>query len=116
MMKHTLLKQVISYGAILPISISLLASCASTDVASSDAEKSKTAQSIPADKFDLSHWKMNVPVDLNNDKKIDTITVKEMQTYSHPDFFYLDKNGGMVFTAPNKAITFDEVHYVYLMN
>jgi poly(beta-D-mannuronate) lyase len=105
MMKHNILKQVIGYGAILPISISLLASCASSNIASSDADKSNTTQSIPADKFDMSHWKMNVPVDLNNDNKIDTITVKEMQTYSHPDFFYLDENGGMVFTAPNKAIT-----------
>jgi poly(beta-D-mannuronate) lyase len=28
-----------------------------------------------------------------------------MQGYSHPDFFYLDENGGMVFATPNKAIT-----------
>jgi len=26
---------------------------------------------VPASKFDLSQWKINVPVDLNNDGKID---------------------------------------------
>lgn len=104
-MTHNRLKQVFTYGAILPISISLITSCANNETASSIVEKSSLVQSIPANTYDLSHWKMNVPVDLNNDKKIDTISVAEMQSYSHPDFFYLDGNGGMVFTAPNKAIT-----------
>jgi len=104
-MKHNLLKQMINYGAVLPISITLLASCANTENNVASSEKTTAVESIPADKFDLSHWKMNVPVDLNNDGKIDTITVKEMQTYAHPDFFYLDENGGMVFAAPNKALT-----------
>lgn len=60
---------------------------------------------VPADRFDLSHWKITLPMDANRDGKIDEIDVQEIQTYSHPDYFYLDDNGGMVFTAPNKAIT-----------
>jgi len=60
---------------------------------------------VPAEKFDLSEWKITVPLDKNKDKKADDIDVKKLQKYSHPDFFYLDDNGGLVFASPNKAIT-----------
>jgi hypothetical protein len=60
---------------------------------------------VPADKFDLSEWYITLPVDENNDNKADNISVEEIQSFSHPDFFYLDENGGMVFTSPNKALT-----------
>lgn len=68
---------------------------------------SASAQSdrVPGDVFDLSEWNMTVPIDENKDKKPDTITVKKIQTYSHPDFFYLDENDHLVFAAPNKAAT-----------
>lgn len=59
----------------------------------------------PADKFDLTQWKMNIPTDANNDGKVDAISVPEMQSFSHPDFFYLNDEGHMVFTTPNKAFT-----------
>lgn len=59
----------------------------------------------PASKFDLSEWKITLPLDDNKDKKADEIKVAQMKNYSHPDFFYLDENGGMVFVAPNKATT-----------
>ena len=83
-------------AAVTPL---LFMGCASTStpVASNVA--------VPASKFDLSQWKINVPVDLNNDGKIDTVDVEEIQTYAHPDFFYLDDQGYMVFTSPNKALT-----------
>lgn len=61
--------------------------------------------SVPADKFDLNHWKITMPFDLDNNGKIDEIDVAEIQNYSHPDFFYLDENEHMVFTVPNKATT-----------
>lgn len=60
---------------------------------------------VPADVFDLSHWNITVPLDENRDKKADTITVKKLKKYSHPDFFYLDDNNHMVFASPNKAQT-----------
>ena len=44
-------------------------------------------------------------MDKNRDGKVDTVKVKQIQKYSHPDFFYLDDNDRMVFTAPNKAAT-----------
>lgn len=60
---------------------------------------------LPAEKFDLSHWQINTPTDTNNDGVVDLITVKGLQTYQHPDYFYIDAEGNMVFAAPNKAIT-----------
>ena len=57
----------------------------------------------PASKFDLSHWNITLPVDQNGDGKVDSLTVKELQKYSHPDFFYLDDKDYMVFVAPNKG-------------
>lgn len=65
----------------------------------------KDKSSVPADSFDLSHWNITVPVDKNNDGKADIITVKKLKKYSHPDFFYLDEQGRMVFVSPNKAQT-----------
>ncbi len=59
----------------------------------------------PSDKFDLRFWKLTLPLDENNDGKIDEIDVGSIHSYSHPDFFDLDQNGFLVFTAPNKAIT-----------
>lgn len=60
---------------------------------------------VPAEKFDLSQWKIAIPTDSNNDKKVDEISVKDIQTFQHPDYFYLDPQGNMVFATPNKAFT-----------
>ena len=60
---------------------------------------------VPASKFDLSHWKITVPTDTDANGKVDSINRKQLANYSHPDFFYLDVLGRMVFTAPNKALT-----------
>jgi poly(beta-D-mannuronate) lyase len=60
---------------------------------------------LPAEKFDLSQWKINTPTDSNNDGIVDEIGVNAIRTYQHPDFFYLDADNNMVFAAPNKAIT-----------
>ena len=59
----------------------------------------------PADTFDLRFWKLTLPLDANNDGKVDEIGVRSLQSYSHPDFFYLDQAGNLVFTTPNKAQT-----------
>ncbi|WP_344935285.1 polysaccharide lyase family 7 protein [Zhongshania borealis] len=60
---------------------------------------------LPADKFDLSTWKITIPTDSDNNGKVDEIGVDEIQVYQHPDFFYLNSEGYMVFAAPNKAFT-----------
>lgn len=59
----------------------------------------------PAEKFDLSFWKLQLPTDDNNDGKVDEVDVRQLKKYSHPDFFYLDENDFLVMTAPNKATT-----------
>lgn len=59
----------------------------------------------PGQTFDLSHWKITLPIDENGDKKPDEIEVGAIDNYVHPDFFYLDAEGGMVFAAPNQALT-----------
>jgi poly(beta-D-mannuronate) lyase len=76
---------------------------------------------VPGDRFDLSSWKITIPTDNNNDGKVDGIGVDSIQTYHHPDFFYLNSEGHMVFTAPNKAMTTpnstntrSELHHVLL--
>lgn len=60
---------------------------------------------VPADKFDLRHWQISIPDDADNDGKVDIISVKEIQTFQHSDYFYLDAEGNLVFAAPNKALT-----------
>ena len=64
-----------------------------------------SAELKPADKFDLSEWKITLPTDNDGNGKVDEVSVKNIQKLSHPDFFYLDDEGNMVFAAPNKALT-----------
>lgn len=73
--------------------VTLLTSCANT------------SPNTPAKRFDLSQWKITVPLDNDNNGKADSINTKALQNYQHPDFFYLDKNNHLVFASPNKAVT-----------
>ena len=67
----------------------------------------------PVFNFDLTKWKINVPLEDNKPEragKVMEIAAKDLSNkdkpYSHPDWFYTDPNtGAMVFTAPNKAMT-----------
>lgn len=81
------------------VSVFVIAGC------SSDGSNETASNAVPADKFDLSKWKINIPTDNNNDGKVDDISKKEIQSFSHPDYFYLDDEGNMVFATPNKAFT-----------
>jgi len=85
------------------ISCALILACSESSLAA--PEKAESQQRAPADKFDLSHWNLTVPLDEDGNKRADTIKVKDLQTYAHPDFFYLNEDGHMVFASPNKAIT-----------
>ena len=67
--------------------------------------RGKDKPTVPAEKFDLSYWNLTLPQDDNRDKKPDTVTVKGLKKYSHPDFFYLNEDDHLVFAAPNKANT-----------
>ena len=59
----------------------------------------------PSEQFNLNQWKITLPLDANNDGKVDEVDVKYINGYEHPDFFYLDEDDNMVFVAPNKAQT-----------
>ena len=59
----------------------------------------------PGDYFNFKFWKLTLPLDANQDGKVDEISVRSLSDYSHPDFFYLDDDKNLVFTAPNKAKT-----------
>ncbi len=59
----------------------------------------------PGEQIDLSFWKLTLPMDANKDGKVDEIKVSGLQNYSHPDFFYVDEHGFVVFATPNKAAT-----------
>lgn len=83
----------------------LLATMASAAMLSSSVVAFAQSDMVPADKFDMSEWKITLPIDKNKDKKPDEVDVKKLKKYSHPDFFYLDDNGGLVFASPNKALT-----------
>lgn len=60
---------------------------------------------VPGDKFDLSQWNITLPSDKDRNKKPDIIPVKKLKKFEHPDYFYLDDQGRMVFASPNKAFT-----------
>lgn len=72
-------------------------------VAAAQSKGLKDKALAPASYFDLSHWNITLPADLNKDGKVDTISVKDLRKYSHPDYFHLDDQKRMVFTAPNKG-------------
>ena len=73
--------------------------------ASSATGSTDVASSLPADHLDLSHWNITVPLDQNNDGKVDTVKIKDIQSFSHSDFFYANADGHIVFASPNKALT-----------
>ena len=79
--------------------------CLSVSIALSLSSYSTVFAAVPADKFNLKNWKLTLPTDLDTDGKVDEVSVMELQKYSHPDFFYIDEHGFLVFTAPNLATT-----------
>ena len=60
---------------------------------------------VPSERFDLQFWKLTLPLDDNRDGKVDEVGVRALQDYHHPDFFFVDTDGSLVFVAPNKAQT-----------
>ena len=88
----------------LPMSFMLSAAAALTACGPA-ATSAKNDNPIAAAHFDLSHWNITVPTDANADGKVDTVKIADIQSYTHPDFFYANEDGHMVFAAPNKALT-----------
>ncbi|TEW53974.1 polysaccharide lyase family 7 protein [Psychromonas sp. RZ22] len=74
-------------------------------VALADVANNGVSYPVPADKFDMNNWKITIPSDINKDGRVDEIEGVAMLSYSHSDFFHLDKDGNLVFEVQNKAIT-----------
>ena len=89
----------------LTLSAVALTMTANSTTANAQSKGVKDKNLAPASKFDLSHWNITLPNDENKDGKVDSISVKDLQKYSHPNFFFLDNQNRMVFTAPNKGLT-----------
>ena len=114
-MKYSLKSSSKSHVAIFALSALatlVISGCKSSDptsasdaVASSSSEAQMHKSKAPGASFDLTQWNITLPVDENADGKPDMVKVKDLQTYVHPDFFYLDENGHLVFTSPNVGVT-----------
>ncbi len=96
-------KILIPCGAIA-LSALVLQGCEVTNTTNNNIE-SKQRSILPAEKFDLTQWQIDAPTDTNKDGIVDVIGIKDLQTYQHPDYFYINDEGNLVFAAPNKAIT-----------
>ncbi len=77
-----------------------LAACTATNL-----DPAEPGSTLPADKFDLSNWNITVPLDADGNDRADIIKVADMSSYMHPDFFYVNQDGHLVFATPNKATT-----------
>ncbi|MDN3682460.1 polysaccharide lyase family 7 protein [Vibrio tapetis subsp. quintayensis] len=73
--------------------------------AAADIANNGVSYPVPADKFDMRNWKITIPSDINQDGRVDEIEGVAMMSYSHADFFHLNKDGNLVFEVHNKAIT-----------
>jgi len=57
----------------------------------------------PSDVINLDYWKITLPI--SSLGSIKEVNVGSIQSYYHPDFFYVNDQRKVVFTAPNKAAT-----------
>ena len=77
----------------------MLTACGSSSV-DSPVPTDNSSRSLPADHLDLSHWNITVPLDQNSDGKVDTVKVADIQSFSHPDFFYTNADGNIASRPP----------------
>ena len=95
----------LTIGAAMSAAMGLAACTSAAPLTPQAAPASTAASASPGTRFDLSHWKLTLPYDEDGDGKVDGISTANLQDFSHGDFFYLDEQGHMVFTAPNKGAT-----------
>ncbi|MDO3385915.1 polysaccharide lyase family 7 protein [Gilvimarinus sp. SDUM040013] len=87
--------------------LAALAGCQGQPQASQSSSESMDVRGkrAPGTVIDLSQWKITLPMDSNRDGKIDEVGPPTISRLLEPRFFYANSEGGVVFTAPNKAIT-----------
>jgi len=106
----TLRKTLFATTALLCVAAS---GCASNSDSSSTSSSSSTTTRvasgatnvIPGNVIDLSYWNITLPSDADKNGKPDTVKIPQISRLIHPDYFYVNKSGGVVFSAPNKAVT-----------
>jgi len=81
-----------------------LVGCATSNTDSHHKHQTNN-KALPANSFNLSHWKLTLPIDRNLDGKVDNVSTSQLQSYVHNDFFNIDELGHLVFTAPNRGGT-----------
>lgn len=69
------------------------------------SEKPAKSAVPPGRIIDLSYWNITVPTDYNRDSKPDVVPIPQISRFYHPDFFYVNDTGNVVFASPNKAAT-----------
>lgn len=73
-------------------------------------------QTNPAagEKFDLSHWKLTLPIDAsgsNQGKAVEVSSADLADGYTHADYFHTDANGSVVFWSPVTGATTENSDY-----
>jgi hypothetical protein len=75
-------------------------------------EPDAAPKKAPGQNFDLSLWKLTLPVDGNGQFSGTAIEVKPIaSTYQHPLYFYSGADGAMTFMAPTEGATTSGSHY-----
>jgi Ca2+-binding RTX toxin-like protein len=59
----------------------------------------------PGGNFDLSNWKITLPVDANGGFSGNAMEVKNLSNYQNPKYFYTAADGAMTFVAPVQGAT-----------
>ncbi|QRM28673.1 polysaccharide lyase family 7 protein [Microvirga sp. VF16] len=59
----------------------------------------------PSGNFDLSNWKITLPVDSNGGFSGNAMEVKNLSGYQHSKYFYTAADGAMTFVAPVEGAT-----------
>jgi hypothetical protein len=69
------------------------------------------ADRAPSANFDLSRWKLTLPIDAMGKTSGDAAEVGGLENYDLSPFFYATADGGMVFWAPVNGATTGGSHY-----
>ncbi|MCD6071707.1 MAG: alginate lyase, partial [Microvirga sp.] len=59
----------------------------------------------PGGNFNLSNWKITLPVDSNGGFSGNAMEVKSLSTYQHSKYFFTAADGAMTFVAPVDGAT-----------
>ena len=83
-----------------------LSGCANNNISADKMTSTNASGLAPSDKFDLQDWKLEIALDEDGNGKSDSIRPSLLNDgYQNSDFFYLAKDGGLVFKAPMYGTT-----------